>query len=78
MIHTGELVARMARQDSAGARIPFSLRYYKANGARIDVPSATFLSLDRPSDTVLILCPGGPRRIRLYCIVALNGEEVYI
>ena len=41
MIHTGELVARMARQDSAGARIPFSLRYYKANGARIDVPSAT-------------------------------------
>lgn len=78
MLHTSQLLALMRAENAQGERPRVNITYRKNDGELATFLEARLIKYTPSNETILVSVPGGNRRLRLYTIIACNGQEVYL
>ena len=78
MLFIYDALHHMQGRETDGERPYFSCRYVKANGHVAEIGSAMLLRLEKAQNAIIIRTPGGARTLKIFAIVAYNGEEVFL
>lgn len=69
---------RLMREERDGHRVEVDLRYVTSQGALREVKGARLLRVSEDGTSGQFKVPGGVRRLLLYTVLSVNGEEVGI
>lgn len=67
---------RYLRREKDGQRVPVQICYVTSQGAMRTIEGAQLLAVDAQGGTGQFKVPGGVRRLILYTVLAVDGEEV--
>ena len=78
ILFLNELLAKLLKKDAQENPPTVSLRYVKADGRIVDIPSACALKYNRSKSTLVVRVPGGARSLKTFAIVECDGDEIFM